>query len=109
MSSKEAEQRPETILTPREVEILILLSEGCTSARQIGDRLEIGVQTVKTHYANIYEKLGIKDAVGGTGRIRALLIGIEMGAVPNIAAPGIVDGETEIYRRGLVVNARIDA
>ncbi|MFI0355926.1 response regulator [Actinomadura sp. 9N407] len=51
---------PETVLTPREEEVLKLVAEG-HSSRQIGDTLYISVKTVERHRANILAKLGLKD------------------------------------------------
>jgi two-component system, NarL family, nitrate/nitrite response regulator NarL len=47
-------------LTPREISVLELVSEGC-SAREIGERLHLAVPTIKTHLANVYAKLGVND------------------------------------------------
>lgn len=44
-------------LTPREVSVLKLLAEGM-SVREVGHRLFISVNTVKTHAKNINVKLG---------------------------------------------------
>ena len=49
-----------THLTPREVGVLQLVSEGC-SAREIGERLHLATPTIKTHLANLYAKLGVND------------------------------------------------
>jgi DNA-binding NarL/FixJ family response regulator len=46
------------LLTPREAEVLELLTDGRTNA-QIAQRLTIGIETVRTHARNIYRKLGI--------------------------------------------------
>ena len=48
------------LLTPREAEVLELLSDGRTNA-QIAQRLTIGIETVRTHARNIYRKLGISS------------------------------------------------
>jgi DNA-binding NarL/FixJ family response regulator len=56
-----AEERPE-ILTPRELEVLKLIAEACTS-KQIADRLVISVKTVERHRQNILDKLGLRDRV----------------------------------------------
>ena len=50
-------------LTPREREVLILIAQGKTSA-QIAALLYISAKTVKTHRANLMEKLGIHDTAG---------------------------------------------
>jgi DNA-binding NarL/FixJ family response regulator len=50
------------ILTPRELEIVKLVAEACTS-KEIADMLVISVKTVERHRANILEKLGMRDRV----------------------------------------------
>ncbi len=45
-------------LTPREVDVLVLLAQGLTSA-QIAEQLMIGVVTVNFHVRSIYSKLGV--------------------------------------------------
>ena len=45
-------------LSPREREILALLSEGLDNA-QIGARLAISEKTVRNHISNVYDKLGV--------------------------------------------------
>jgi DNA-binding CsgD family transcriptional regulator len=47
-------------LTRRETEVLLLASEGLT-ASQIAARLIVSVSTVRTHFENIYPKLGVSD------------------------------------------------
>jgi len=47
-------------LTPREQEVLTLLSKGCLY-KEISDRLGIGVTTVRTHLKHIYEKLHVQS------------------------------------------------
>ena len=47
-------------LSDRELEILQLLADGLSN-KEIADRLFISVQTVKTHIAHIFDKLGVKD------------------------------------------------
>lgn len=46
-------------LSPREMEILVLLSEGLSN-KEIGVRLDIGVGTVRTHVTHIFEKLHVR-------------------------------------------------
>jgi two-component system, NarL family, nitrate/nitrite response regulator NarL len=47
-------------LTPREQEVLLLITEGMTVA-EIAKRMHIGVATVKTHLRGLYDKLGVSD------------------------------------------------
>ncbi|VGO22433.1 response regulator [Pontiella sulfatireligans] len=47
-------------LTPREMEVLTLLAEGCSN-KQIVDRLGISLATVKLHILNLREKLDAAD------------------------------------------------
>ena len=54
------------LLTPRELEIVRLASEGLRN-KEIGERLSITEGTVKIHLHNIYEKLGV------TGRPQLIL------------------------------------
>jgi DNA-binding NarL/FixJ family response regulator len=53
-------EAPDTLLTPREEEVLKLVAEG-HSSREIADTLVISVKTVERHRANILAKLGMKD------------------------------------------------
>ncbi|MGP6172146.1 response regulator [Microbacterium sp. A204] len=56
-------------LTPRETEVLALVSDGLTN-QQIADRLHIGITTVKTHVGALYDKTGASTRVllGQLGR-----------------------------------------
>lgn len=56
---------PDSILTPREEEVLKLIAEGY-SARDIADTLYISVKTVDRHRANILQKLGLRDRLALT-------------------------------------------
>jgi two-component system, NarL family, nitrate/nitrite response regulator NarL len=47
-------------LTPREREVLQLISEGLSSP-EIGKRIHLSPTTVKSHLHNLYEKLGVSD------------------------------------------------
>lgn len=50
-------------LSPREIEVLILLTKGLIN-KEIADRLNISLTTVISHRKNITEKLGIKSVSG---------------------------------------------
>ena len=47
-------------LTPREVEVLTHAADG-HNAPDIAEELSIGAATVRTHLANVYEKLGVPN------------------------------------------------
>jgi len=47
-------------LTPREVEVLMLVAEGLKN-QDIADRLVLSIKTVQAHRANVMEKLGIRN------------------------------------------------
>lgn len=49
-------------LSPREIEILTLLSKGCKQA-EIGTLLGISVHTVGSHLKNVYRKLGVHSSL----------------------------------------------
>ena len=63
---------PETVLTPRELDVLRLVARG-HSNKQIAVALGIGESTVKTHLLKIFEKLGVTD------RTRAATLAMERG------------------------------
>jgi DNA-binding NarL/FixJ family response regulator len=49
-------------LTPREIEIVRIVAQGCRN-REIADRLKIAEATVKIHLHNIFERLGVASRV----------------------------------------------
>ncbi|MEU8800371.1 response regulator transcription factor [Spirillospora sp. NPDC048819] len=51
---------PDSLLTPREEEIIKLVAEGYSS-KQIAEMLTISIKTVDRHRANILGKLGMRD------------------------------------------------
>src|SRR6266581_3584254 len=60
-SSRDMHRTPELrVLTPREMEVLKLVAEGCTN-QQIADQLVVSIKTVQAHRANVMEKLGLHD------------------------------------------------
>lgn len=65
----------ESGLTPREHEILGLIAEGLSN-REIGERLFVSENTVKTHSARLFEKLG------ASRRTQAVQEGRRLGLIP---------------------------
>jgi DNA-binding NarL/FixJ family response regulator len=61
-------------LTPRETEILTLIGTGLTNG-QIAAELVISENTVKTHVARVFDKLGIRE------RVQAVIIAFDTGLV----------------------------
>ncbi|HKV06912.1 MAG TPA: LuxR C-terminal-related transcriptional regulator [Thermoanaerobaculia bacterium] len=62
-------------ITPREHEILGLISEGLSN-REIGERLFVSENTVKTHSSRLFDKLGVNR------RVQAVQKGRELGLIP---------------------------
>jgi DNA-binding CsgD family transcriptional regulator len=65
----------ESGLTPREHEILGLIAEGLSN-REIGEKLFVSENTVKTHSARVFEKLG------ASRRTQAVQEGRRLGLIP---------------------------
>jgi DNA-binding NarL/FixJ family response regulator len=61
-------------LTPREREVLESLAEGL-SDKQISERLNVGIGTVRNHVVNIFNKIGVHS------RLQALLFAVRQGIV----------------------------
>lgn len=73
-STTNSEGDGEPALTPREKEILRLVAVGLQN-KQIARRLDIGVDTVKTHVSRILHKLGVKS------RTEAVVLALKEGLV----------------------------
>ncbi len=69
-----AEGESEQVVTKREVEVLQLIADGC-STPEVAERLFISQKTVKNHLASIYHKLDARD------RTQAVLRAVRMGIV----------------------------
>jgi two-component system NarL family response regulator len=77
IASRLAERMMRTDLTPREVEILKLLSKGPTN-KQIGHALGISENTVKNHVNSVIEKLEVSDRTeAATTAIQRGLISVD--------------------------------
>lgn len=63
---------PAVNLTPREIDILELVTEGLSN-RDVAKRLSLAEKTVKAHLAAIFRKLGV------TNRTQAAMAGLAMG------------------------------
>jgi len=66
-----------TALTPRELEVLILIGHGLSNL-ELAEKLALSQATVKTHVARIFSKLALRD------RAQAVVLAYETG----IVAPG---------------------
>jgi NarL family two-component system response regulator LiaR len=62
-------------ITRREHEILGLIAQGLSN-REIGERLFVSENTVKTHSSRLFDKLGVNR------RVQAVLKGRELGLLP---------------------------
>ena len=71
------EELPSGRLSPREREVLQLLSQGQTN-REIAHNLTVSASTVKIHVEHIFSKLGVSD------RTQAAVRAIELGLLPGI-------------------------
>ena len=68
-------------LTPRETEVLELLSSAATASK-MAEHLSVSVRTVETHLANAYRKLGVRtkeDAASEFERLTAAVAGLQQG------------------------------
>jgi DNA-binding CsgD family transcriptional regulator len=62
-------------ITPREHEILGLIAQGLSN-REIGEKLFVSENTVKTHSSRVFEKLSVNR------RVQAVQKGKELGLIP---------------------------
>ncbi len=62
-------QRLASVLTPREAELVCLVSHGLRN-KEIAARLGIGEGTVKVHLHRVYDKLGVTSRVELANRVR---------------------------------------
>jgi two-component system, NarL family, response regulator LiaR len=62
-------------ITPREYEILLLIAQGLSN-REIGEKLFVSENTVKTHSSRLFEKMSVNR------RVQAVQRGRELGLLP---------------------------
>jgi DNA-binding CsgD family transcriptional regulator len=77
---REAAPGAELGLTPRELEVLVLVAEG-RSNRQIADALFISVKTASVHVSNILAKLHV------AGRVEAAAVAHRLGLAAGRSGP----------------------
>ena len=65
------QERPEVLLSAREVEVLSLIADGKTN-QEIADQLFLALNTVKRHAYNIYAKLDVNKRTQAVSRARNL-------------------------------------
>ncbi|RNC84747.1 MAG: DNA-binding response regulator [Balneola sp.] len=58
-------------ISERELEVLILVSEGLSN-QEIAGRLFVSINTVKTHLSKLYEKLGVKRRTQAVEKAKSL-------------------------------------
>jgi two-component system, NarL family, nitrate/nitrite response regulator NarL len=69
LARETARQRVAAVLTPREVELVELVSQGLRN-KEVAARLGISEGTVKIHLHRIYDKLGVGSRVGLANHVR---------------------------------------
>ena len=63
---------PLAALTPRELEVLELIAEGCSNT-SIAGQLTIGTGAVEKHVSSIFSRLGLADSLSDNRRVLAVL------------------------------------
>jgi two-component system NarL family response regulator len=74
VASKLVKRMNNPILSERELEVLRLIAQGLSN-QDIGNALNIGESTVKSHVTHILNKLGVSD------RTQAVIVGVKRGLV----------------------------
>ena len=78
------DEMPTVPLTPREMDVLRLLSQGLTN-REIAGQLFVSVGTVKVHVERILSKLGVSDRTQAA--VRAVALGLAQPTRPTGGSP----------------------
>jgi len=71
-------------LTPREEEILVLLTQGYAN-KEIADRLSVSFDTVRTHLRHIYEKLHVRSRTEAATKYLRASEGTLAAAAPSLS------------------------
>ena len=58
-----SDKQTKIILTPREIEILILIILECTTS-EIAEKLSLSYETIKTHRKHLFYKFNAKNVAG---------------------------------------------
>lgn len=69
-----AERTPAVDLTPRETEVLLCITRGCSN-REIAEELGIAEKTVRIHVSSVLDKMGARD------RTQATIFALQRGLV----------------------------
>lgn len=78
------------LLSPREREILALLARGLSN-KELARELSVSENTIKTHLANLYAKLGVGRRTQALAVAQRLGMAVPAGDHPQITRPG--DGQ----------------
>ncbi len=62
LSNLEGDASPFDLLSPRELEVALLLTQGLRQ-EDIAKRLSLSAKTINTHKARLFEKIGIQDSI----------------------------------------------
>jgi DNA-binding NarL/FixJ family response regulator len=68
----EAAESDAVQLSPRQLEVMQVLSEGC-SVKEIARRLNISISTVKVHLSMAYSALGARNRIEAVMRVQPIL------------------------------------
>lgn len=69
---------PLAALTPRELEVLELIAEGCSNT-SIATQLTIGTGAVEKHVSSIFSRLGLAESLSDNRRVLAVLAYLQRG------------------------------
>jgi len=61
----------DSLLSPREKEVLLFLSKGL-SYKEIATKLDVGTETIKKHLKNIYQKLHVQNKIEALNKFKLL-------------------------------------